>query len=139
MKVFLLGFVQQLQTRLFTFKCVADDRSTTQVAIGVDMSLARKYSIPLQDLPAICKRLAETSAVNELAHSDTLSEAEMSAIRTAALAALPKKGRGAPPRSQYFRQGATAETSNIPANGPVKTPDIAVTPQANLMPYQELA
>ena len=139
MKVFLLGFVQQLQTRLFTFKCVADDRSTTQVAIGVDMSLARKYSIPLQDLPAICKRLAETSAANEPAHSDSVSEAEMSAIRSATLAALPKKGRGAPARFQYLRQGATAAASNIPANGPVKTSEIAAAPQAVFMPYQELA
>ena len=57
---FVLTDVRQVDNiRWFYFDAVAENRSRQQVTVGADLDLIRKYRIPLQELPLLCRRLLE--------------------------------------------------------------------------------
>ena len=59
MEFVLTGFRQEINVRRYTFEAVGDDRSRKEVTVTADLGLARKYKIPLQELPLLCRRLLE--------------------------------------------------------------------------------
>lgn len=96
----LVGFTQDLGFRVFAFRRrVGADRSGTQYTVRADLSLSRRYGIPVQELPLLCRRLLEQHAEPDGAHILTFSEAEMSTYAvdcaTARAAAAERKK---PPR-----------------------------------------
>jgi hypothetical protein len=58
----LAGFRQFDHIRRYYFDAVEQDRKRQQVAVGADMNLIRRYKIPLQELPLLCRRLLEGRA-----------------------------------------------------------------------------
>ncbi|MEO5924997.1 MAG: hypothetical protein ABIR70_14345 [Bryobacteraceae bacterium] len=60
MEYVLTNFQQQLNIRRFFFKGTNAAKERLEYIVGVDLSLARKYSIPVQELPLLCVRYLET-------------------------------------------------------------------------------
>lgn len=65
MEFVLVGFKQSDAIRRFSFNAVEKDGSRRQVTIGADLGLIRRYGIPLQELPLLCRRLLENRATVE--------------------------------------------------------------------------
>jgi hypothetical protein len=59
MEFVLIGFRQEKNIRRYAFDAVSSSHVRTHVTVGADLSLARAYRIPLQELPLLCRRLLE--------------------------------------------------------------------------------
>ena len=55
----LRGFHQTMAFRVFTFEGIAADRVRSLFTIRADLTLARRYRIPLQELPLLCRAVLE--------------------------------------------------------------------------------
>jgi hypothetical protein len=62
MEFVLIGFRQESNIRRYAFDAVSAAHVRTHVTVGADLSLARKYRIPLQELPLLCRRMLENMA-----------------------------------------------------------------------------
>ncbi len=62
--------------RRFTFELAGSRPPRTNVTVVADMALARKYEIPLQELPLLCLRFLE-SRTGDPAGPAVFSEKEM--------------------------------------------------------------
>jgi hypothetical protein len=67
MEFVLVGFKQLNAIRQYCFNVVGQDGSRQQVIIEADLGLIRRYGIPLQELPLLCRRLLERRAKIETA------------------------------------------------------------------------
>src|SRR5215831_2248088 len=56
----LIGFTDESGLRRFTFELAGSGPPRTTVVVAADMALARKYEIPLQELPLLCVRLLQS-------------------------------------------------------------------------------
>jgi len=56
------GFRQFDNIRRYYFDAVGEDRRPQQVTVDADLNLIRKYKIPLQELPLLCRRLLQGRA-----------------------------------------------------------------------------
>jgi len=70
MEFTLVGFSQNSNIRRFAFKGVAADRTRRMFVVGADLTLISKHSIPLQELPLLCRQLLE-------GRGDDLSDARL--------------------------------------------------------------
>jgi hypothetical protein len=59
MQFVLVGFIQEMGFRLFSFEGVAADRTRTVFTVRADLALSRKYDIRLQELPLLCREVLE--------------------------------------------------------------------------------
>ena len=115
MEFVLVGFKQLDAIRQFSFDVVGQDGSRQQVTIGVDLGLIRRYGIPLQELPLLCRRLLENRAKIEttmFAESDMIEHLK----ERAAQAKASMKKRRAHRRPVSYRIGQAWRTS-IPSPG----------------------
>ena len=72
----LMGVTNEGSLRRFTFELAGSGPPRTTVVVVADMAVARKYEIPLQELPLLCVRLLESWTAD--AHSTAVfSEKEM--------------------------------------------------------------
>ena len=55
MQFVLTGFTQDLGCRVFAFARVEEDRTRTQFTVRADLALSRRYLIPMQELPLLCR------------------------------------------------------------------------------------
>jgi hypothetical protein len=53
------GFHQEENIRRYAFQGIGEDRKKADYTVGVDMVTVRRYGIPLQELPLLCRRLLE--------------------------------------------------------------------------------
>ena len=65
MEFVLTGFRQFETVRQYYFDAVGEDRVRKQVAVDADLDLVRRYGIPVQDLPLLCRRLLDARAKAE--------------------------------------------------------------------------
>jgi hypothetical protein len=80
MQFSLTGFSQSANVRLYAFQGVTNEGMHREFTVGVDLNLARRYAISLQELPLMCRKLLEGQpAVGEV-ESLTFSEQEMLGI-----------------------------------------------------------
>ena len=56
----LTSFTDESSLRRFTFELAGTGPPRTTVVVVADMTLVRKYEIPLQELPLLCVRLFES-------------------------------------------------------------------------------
>ena len=97
----LLGFTHDLGFRVFEFEGIAADRSRMTFTVKTDLALARRYGIPLQDLPLLCRAIlerrdgADKSAFTYTEEEMRVHSDDRAAVRSAA--ALKRKPFRKPP------------------------------------------
>jgi hypothetical protein len=99
MQFILTGFTQDLAFRVFAFERMGLDRVRTKVVVKADLALVRRYGIPVQELPLLCRNLLEKSEDGLGASTLTFTEDDMCLLaknRTAAREAAASKRK--PPR-----------------------------------------
>jgi len=114
----LLSFDNSQSTRRFLFEGVAADRSRTKVVVSVDLSIVRRYDLKVQNLPLLCRQLLERCDPAAIAAgSITLTEADMAAVRDAALTAVEER-KPRPPRPTPGRVGLAWRGRVLPTAAP---------------------
>jgi hypothetical protein len=103
MQFMLTGFTQDSAFRVFAFDRMGADRVRTKVVVRADLALSRRYGIPMQELPLLCRNLLERSEASGETLSLTFTEDDMSlhakdraATRAAATAHRKKPVRRPP-------------------------------------------
>jgi hypothetical protein len=89
MEFVLAGFRQDLNIRRFAFEGVTADRKRkrTEFFVGVDLTLIRKYSIPMQELPLLCRHLLADLTEVEQGQTLMFTEKDMVSYATRRVAA----------------------------------------------------
>ena len=77
MEFVLRGFKQDASIRRYSFQGIAGDRTRTEFTICADLVLARKYKIPLQELPLLCRNVLEGQLDGGQDHALTFTEQDM--------------------------------------------------------------
>jgi hypothetical protein len=103
MEFVLAGFRQDNNIRRYLFQGVGVDRKGTEFTVGADLVLVRKYRIPLQELPLLCRHVLEGYGSGQT-RALMFSETDMigyATRRTAELDAAEQKRRAhrSPPPS----------------------------------------
>ena len=80
MQFSLTGFSQSANVRLYAFQGVTNEGMHREFTVGVDLNLARRYAISLQELPLLCRKLLEGQPAAGEVDSLTFSEQEMLGI-----------------------------------------------------------
>ena len=94
MRFILTGFIQDMGFRVFAFEGIAVDRIRTSFTVRADLALIRRYGIPMQDLPLVCRGLLERREDASETHALTFTEDEMCAYaKDCATARESKKKR----------------------------------------------
>lgn len=73
----LTGFKQESEYRVFNFERVAEDRTRTNCSVKADLAMSRRYGIPMQDLPLLCRSLLERRHNGKELPALTFTEEEM--------------------------------------------------------------
>ena len=99
-RLILKGFSQDLEFRVFEFEGINADWERASFTVGIDVALARKYGIRLQELPLLCRGVLDQCCDGDEKRAFTYSEAEMRS-RAYSLAAREEaaKYKKAPRRS----------------------------------------
>ena len=122
MQFILTGFTQAMAFRVFAFERMGTDRVRTKMVVRADLGLTRRYGIPMQELPLLCRNLLERSDNSEETHTLTFSENDMclhAKDRASAKEAAASK-RKAPRRTPSENLGAawrghnTIQTARAP-------------------------
>ncbi|MBI3679070.1 MAG: hypothetical protein HY235_01485 [Acidobacteria bacterium] len=105
MEFVLTGFRQDNNIRRYAFQGIAADRKRTEFTVGVDLSLVRKYQIPLQELPLLCCHLLTGHAEGGQTKTLTFTEEDMRGYASRRAAAqdaadLKRKAHRRPPSSR---------------------------------------
>lgn len=91
----LTGFTNEHGFRAFTFECTGIENydGPTEFTVRVDLAMALKHRIPLQELPLLCDRVLESRGLENDQRDFTYTEAAMIeyAQTSAALAAEIKE------------------------------------------------
>lgn len=106
----LTGFHQLENVRRFYFDTAGDARTRQRVTVGADLNLIRRYKIPLQELPLLCRRLLEGRAKIEATMLTENDMVQYANAREAAADALMKKRRERHQRAAN-RFGKSGKTS----------------------------
>jgi len=79
----LTGFSQVMEFRVFTFEVIAD-QATKPFTVRVDLALARRYGIRLQELPLLCRTVLDGRDSSGEERALTYTEEDMSSYCAAA-------------------------------------------------------
>lgn len=71
------GFRQVDSMRHYAFQGIAADHSRRPFIVATDITLLRKYSIALQDMPLLCRRFLEEREGHDEGRSVMLGEEDM--------------------------------------------------------------
>ncbi len=104
MQFLLTGFKQDLSYRVFGFSRVEADRTRTDYTVRADLTLSRKYLIPMQELPILCRNLLARSEDLGQSSSVTFSEEDMR-LYASNCAAAREAARGKKKPSQRMVSG----------------------------------
>jgi hypothetical protein len=86
MEYVLTGFRQDNNIRRYTFQGIELDWTRTEFTVDVDLGLIRKYEIPVQELPLLCRHLLQRQTAVEPRHMLTFTEEDMHGHARARLA-----------------------------------------------------
>jgi hypothetical protein len=104
MQFVLTGFKQDLGFRVFAFSRVEADRTRTEYTVRADLTLSRKYLIPMQELPLLCRNRLARSLDLDQSSSVTFSEEDMR-LYASDCAAARQAARGKKRPSQRMVSG----------------------------------
>jgi hypothetical protein len=102
----LTGFSQVMEFRVFTFEVSAADQATMPFTVRVDLAMARRYGIRLQELPLLCRTVLDGRHGSGEERALTYTEEDMSSYCAAAREQAIKNKK--PPRRP--NTGNTGET-----------------------------
>lgn len=104
----LTGFTQETGFRVFAFARIDANRTRTMYTVRADLSLSRKYEIPMQELPLLCRNLLEGREDLDRTPAVTFTEEDMRLHASACAAAreAAKKRAKAPHRPVGGNLGA---------------------------------
>jgi hypothetical protein len=74
----LKGFSQVMEYRVFEFEGLSAGAVRASYTVRIDLALARKYGIRLQELPLLCKGVLDQCGEGEEKRTFTYTEAQMS-------------------------------------------------------------
>ena len=74
----LKGFSQILESRVFEFEGLTANSGRVVFTVSIDLALARKYGIRLQELPLLCKGILDQAGEFEEKRTFIYTEADMS-------------------------------------------------------------
>jgi hypothetical protein len=80
MQFSLTGQTQNADVRTYAFNGNVSGQKARSVTVSVDIALARRHAISLQELPLLCLRFLEERVGNSDVRALTFSEGEMLAI-----------------------------------------------------------
>ena len=80
MQFSLRGFRQNANLRLYSFQGLDGDYTRHQFTVRVDLDLARRYAICIQELPLLCRELLDKAG---LSGGDTLTFSEQDMLYVA--------------------------------------------------------
>ena len=73
----LKGFSHVMEYRVFEFERVTVDLARDRFTVRIDLGLARKYHIPQQEMPLLCRGLLEQGWEGGEEQANTYTEQEM--------------------------------------------------------------
>lgn len=76
------GFSHKGECREFAFDGVDNGRNKTHFVVVADLALGRKYNIPVQELPLLCRRLLEQLPEGGGPRTITFTETAMKDLAT---------------------------------------------------------
>ena len=120
MQFMLTGFTQDLAFRVFAFERMGLDRVRTKVVVKADLALTRRYGIPMQELPFLCRNLLERSDNGGETHTLTFTEDDMglhAKDRAAAREAAAQRKK--PPRRPPSENVGAAWRGHHPIQSPL--------------------
>ena len=74
----LKGFSQVLESRVFEFEGLMPDSVRASFTVSINMAMARRYGIRLQEMPLLCRTVLDQTSEGEQQRAFTYSEAHMS-------------------------------------------------------------
>ncbi len=80
MEYLLEHYTQSAGVRVFFFDGVSSDRSHSRFTVSVDTALLSRYTISLQELPLLCRRLLEDRIIAGGPRTLTFGEADMATL-----------------------------------------------------------
>ncbi len=99
MQFVLTGFTQEVGFRVFAFARVEAGAIRIPFTVRADMALVRRYAIPMQELPLLCRGILERLDATDENRTVTFTEEEMSAhSRDLAAIRLAAAAKRRPPR-----------------------------------------
>lgn len=112
--------------RVFAFERMGLDKVRTKFVVRADLALVRRYGIPVQELPLLCRNLLQQQDENAETRTLIFSEGEMSAHasgRAAARDAAAQK-RKTPRRPASGNIGSAWRGHQPPPGRPILKQDI---------------
>lgn len=101
------GFSQVREFRVFAFEGIAPNWTRTSFTVRTDVAMTRRYGIPLQELPLLCKAILERLREGEEQRAFTFTEQDM---RLFADDAAARKAAAKPRRAPRAPAAGHAET-----------------------------
>lgn len=77
MEFVLTGFRHDENVREYAFQGISDDHKRAEFTVCVDLATVRRYGIPLQELPLLCRRLLEERENRKPSAALTFTEQDM--------------------------------------------------------------
>ena len=104
----LAGFRQDNNIRKYLFQGVGVDRKGTEFTVGADLVLVRKYRIPLQELPLLCRHVLEGYGSGQtralmFSETDMIGYATRRAAELDAAEVIRRAHRSPPPSLRGWR------------------------------------
>lgn len=104
MEFIFAGFHQDNNIRQFDYYVMTSPRTRTVFTVRADLALIRKYEIPFQELPLLCRRILEDRAEGGITGAVTFTEDHMRAYATSRKAAREHAAQHRKP----FRKSSSA-------------------------------
>jgi hypothetical protein len=120
----LSGFNQEMGFRVFSFDGVAADRSRVPYTVKIDLALAQRYGIRLQELPLLCRGLLDRCHEEDAQQSFTYAEEDMCRYATAVSVREEAAKNRKPPRRPVTSQAGAGwrNPAGLSARPEVKQP-----------------
>ena len=111
----LLGFSQEGSVRSYSFQRVTVDAPRVPFVVTVDLSLARRWNVPMQDLPQVCARVLQAVSDEAPAGRLSVTESDLNAASARNAAAAAEIAAAQSARSRRASRAAASRAADAAA------------------------
>jgi len=104
----LKGFSQVMEFRVFEFEGLTANSVRASFTVSIDLALARKYGIRLQELPLLCKGVLDQCGEGEESRTFIYTEEHMSEYASGIALRMEAAKHRKPPRQPAADRNGTA-------------------------------